>query len=408
MKPFRWWGNQERRIKRKLGYYSTAGKLIRLGFPTLLGMSRSAAPEPKPRRSRSSSGLQAVLVLLLLAVIASPSVTGCGDGRLKQHEQQNKAQAPVATAQSSANTLIDAGATQAPGKRPTDGPTATVALRPTPLPQVPKEDHDYVPDEPKPRAERDWTDRTGNFHVKATLLDIADGIARLQRSNKIVRVSVDKLSDDDFAYVSATGAKSEPRTLTGKIIGVHDGDTIILLDEHDQQHKIRLASIDAPERNQAFGQRAREALSKKVFQKTVQIKWREHDKYGRTIGDLFLDDRWINKEMVQEGWAWHYTKYSDSEELARAEAAARKAGHGLWSKPDAEPPWEFRHNEKTRPAKPVVRAERSNPTPLFSSTPAHSSSSSSSSSNDGDVQVHGYTRKDGTYVKPHTRRRPSR
>jgi endonuclease YncB( thermonuclease family) len=42
--------------------------------------------------------------------------------------------------------------------------------------------------------------------------------------------------------------------LTGCIVGVHDGDTVTLLDSNKQQHKIRLKGIDAPEAHQAFGQ----------------------------------------------------------------------------------------------------------------------------------------------------------
>jgi endonuclease YncB( thermonuclease family) len=332
-------------------------------------------------------------------LFACPITSGCSDSPPKQQPQTATSQA-----------LLSKSAGQQPDRKagaPSDSPAATVAFRPSPLPTEPKADHDYLSDELKPRTERDWADRPGKFHVKASLLDVANGIARLQQPEKVVRVPVDKLSDDDFAFIAAAGVKSEPRTLTGKVIGVHDGDTIILLDEHNRQHKIRLASIDAPEKNQAFGQRAREALSHKIFQKQLRITWREYDKYGRTIGDLYLDDRWINKEMVQEGWAWHYTKYSDSKELADAETTARKSRSGLWEKSDAEPPWEFRHKEKDRPPKPIIRAERSTPAPksaIVDRTPSYSSDSSSG----GDVQVRGYYRKNGTYVQPHTRSRPSR
>ena len=223
----------------------------------------------------------------------------------------------------------------------------------------------------------------------------------------LVRVPLDKLSDDDFAYLAASGVKAESRTLTGRVISVHDGDTLIVLDEHNQQHKIRLGSIDAPELHQAFGQRAREALSNKVFQKDVRITWREHDKYGRTIGDIYLGDRWINKELVDEGWAWHYRKYSDSAELAKAEAQAQRAKAGLWVKPDAEPPWEYRHNEKTRPkSAPVVRTPAPNrESAIVNRTPLYSPPSGG---DDDVVHVKGYTRKDGTHVEPHTRSRPSR
>jgi endonuclease YncB( thermonuclease family) len=63
------------------------------------------------------------------------------------------------------------------------------------------------------------------------------------------------------------GASAE--TLTGTVVGVADGDTITVLDANREQHKIRLAGIDAPEKAQPFGQRSKENLSRLVFDKDV-------------------------------------------------------------------------------------------------------------------------------------------
>lgn len=125
-------------------------------------------------------------------------------------------------------------------------------------------------------------------------------------------------------------------------IGVTDGDTITVLDAEKTQFKIRLNGIDAPESHQAFGQRSKQALSSKVFGKLARIEPHGQDRYGRTIGDVFVDDRYINQEMIQDGWAWHYLKYSDSAELADAEAEARRSSFGLWADANAIAPWEFR------------------------------------------------------------------
>ena len=48
--------------------------------------------------------------------------------------------------------------------------------------------------------------------------------------------------------LAATGAWAD--TLIGRVVGVADGDTITVLDAANQQHKIRLGGIDAPEKNQ--------------------------------------------------------------------------------------------------------------------------------------------------------------
>lgn len=57
--------------------------------------------------------------------------------------------------------------------------------------------------------------------------------------------------------------------VTGRIVGVHDGDTVTVLDAVRQQHKIRLQGIDAPELGQAYGQKSKQHLSDLVFGKDV-------------------------------------------------------------------------------------------------------------------------------------------
>ena len=138
---------------------------------------------------------------------------------------------------------------------------------------------------------------------------------------------------------------ANPETLTGKVVGVSDGDTLTLLVEKTQ-YKIRLAGIDAPEKGQAFGNKAKQALSDKVFGKQVQVRTQGQDQYGRTIGVVWLGKRNVNAEMVREGWAWHYKKYDKSKELADAEVEARKSKRGLWADAKPTPPWDWRAAER--------------------------------------------------------------
>lgn len=70
-------------------------------------------------------------------------------------------------------------------------------------------------------------------------------------------------------------------TVTGRVLGVADGDTITVLDADKVQHKIRLAGIDAPKRKQAFGNRSKESLSGLAFDKTVNVEISKRDRYGR-------------------------------------------------------------------------------------------------------------------------------
>jgi endonuclease YncB( thermonuclease family) len=69
-----------------------------------------------------------------------------------------------------------------------------------------------------------------------------------------------------MAFLVALAAGSAgAETISGKVIGVSDGDTITVLDAERTQYKIRVAGIDAPEKAQPFGQRAKESLSTLVF-----------------------------------------------------------------------------------------------------------------------------------------------
>ena len=130
-------------------------------------------------------------------------------------------------------------------------------------------------------------------------------------------------------------------TITGKVVSAHDGDTLTVL-EGTTQIKVRLAEIDAPELKQAFGQRARQALGERLQGKQVRVEWEKRDKYGRTLGTVYLGEESINLWQVRNGWAWQYKQYSKSETLKRAEEQARKEKVGLWQDVNPVPPWEWR------------------------------------------------------------------
>lgn len=133
--------------------------------------------------------------------------------------------------------------------------------------------------------------------------------------------------------------------ITAKVVGVADGDTITVLNDHTQI-KIRLQGIDCPEKRQAFGTKAKQFTSDMVFGKVVTIKPTDTDRYGRTVAWVLVNGLNLNEEIVLAGFAWHYKKYSKDEDLAEAESEARANKAGLWSDPYAMPPWEFRRSKK--------------------------------------------------------------
>ena len=131
--------------------------------------------------------------------------------------------------------------------------------------------------------------------------------------------------------------------IRGLVVGVSDGDTITVLDDMDKgRFRIRLYGIDAPEKKQDFGQKAKQYLSSRLFRKAVVIRYKEIDRYGRIVGKVYLDNEEINVDMLKNGYAWHYKKYDNSEEYSQAEINSREKGIGLWSLKNPVPPWNFR------------------------------------------------------------------
>jgi len=141
-------------------------------------------------------------------------------------------------------------------------------------------------------------------------------------------------------------------TLTGKVIHIADGDTITILDSSNQQLKIRLGGIDAPEKTQAYGQRSKEHLSGLVQGQQVIVETSKKDKYGRHVGHVLVNDQDVNLEQLRAGLAWYYRQYERElstdlrKNYALAEAEAKEERMGLWSDAQPVPPWKWRHPER--------------------------------------------------------------
>lgn len=128
-----------------------------------------------------------------------------------------------------------------------------------------------------------------------------------------------------------------------KVIGVKDGDTIVVLVE-GKPFTIRLSDIDCPEKKQPFGKRAKLFTSTLCFGKEVKLKGDKYDRYKRLIAEVILPNgKILNKELVKSGLAWHFKKYSKNEEYANLELEARASKIGLWSEENPIAPWEWRH-----------------------------------------------------------------
>lgn len=132
---------------------------------------------------------------------------------------------------------------------------------------------------------------------------------------------------------------------TGKVVAITDGDTIRVLRD-GKEVRVRLEGIDCPEANQAFGTKTKRATSDMAFDKTVTVRVKGVDKYGRLLADVILPDGSIlNRELVRFGYAWWFRKYSSDESLGKLEAEARTAKLGLWAEMNPIPPWDWRRGQ---------------------------------------------------------------
>jgi len=152
---------------------------------------------------------------------------------------------------------------------------------------------------------------------------------------------------------SNTRAIKGETVVTGRVVGVSDGDTITVLDAGNQQHKIRFDGIDAPESRQAFGTRSKQSLSDLVFGQTVTVTSSKTDRYGRTVGSVVVNGQDVGLIQIERGMAWFYRQYAGdlgserARDYERAEERARADRRGLWA--DARPvePWEYRAEART-------------------------------------------------------------
>lgn len=149
---------------------------------------------------------------------------------------------------------------------------------------------------------------------------------------------------------------------------VIDGDTVVAITDDARSFRLRLADIDAPERDQRWGAEATQMLSKMALGKSANVRVKDTDRYGRLVATVFINDKNVNRAMVRDGHAWVYRKYLRDLGLPDLEAAAREDRKGLWANVDAIEPSRWRRGERhtnseyvpERLPAPSVKKSRSN------------------------------------------------
>ncbi|REC40000.1 thermonuclease family protein [Chryseobacterium sp. 5_R23647] len=128
-----------------------------------------------------------------------------------------------------------------------------------------------------------------------------------------------------------------------KVIGIKDGDTVVVLLSDNNQKTLRLAEVDCPEIGQPFGKNAKQFTSDRVFGKWIDFVETDSDRYGRTIAKIFYDNhKYLSEELIKAGLGWWYFIYSDNKNLGIFEKVAKQRRFGLWQDENAISPWDWR------------------------------------------------------------------
>jgi endonuclease YncB( thermonuclease family) len=151
-----------------------------------------------------------------------------------------------------------------------------------------------------------------------------------------------------IAWLSATSAMAT--TMTGVVFVVIDGDTVLFKPDHAHVAsrtfmKLRLADIDAPEKEQPQGDVATRVLTELVLNQHVEVDIVATDSYGRSIARIQMGAVQVNVELVRRGVAWASTRARSDAALMDAQGEARRERRGLWQAADPTPPWVWRRTQ---------------------------------------------------------------
>ena len=139
-------------------------------------------------------------------------------------------------------------------------------------------------------------------------------------------------------------------TLLCLVVGVFDGDTLAARCGQPSaygQMTIRIAAIDAPEKNQAFGRASRQALADLCHGQQATIRLTDIDRYNRTVADVRCQGQDAGQYMVGAGMAWVYDRYAKGHsDLYFFQENAQAARRGLWQDAHPVPPWQWGNRKR--------------------------------------------------------------
>lgn len=166
-------------------------------------------------------------------------------------------------------------------------------------------------------------------------------------------------------FALATAPAASAAALKGFVTGVTDGDTITVRDSRKQQHTVRLAGVDAPERGQPYGEQALQRTRALLLNRPVNVFWFKQEAGGRKVGVVYVSmparenceapcQLNVGLTLIEEGLAWQNRLDAGKavaiphDEYKRQELAARTARIGLWADEAPVAPWTWRKQAQAR------------------------------------------------------------
>lgn len=127
------------------------------------------------------------------------------------------------------------------------------------------------------------------------------------------------------------------------VFKVIDGDTFYCYDSNNNELKVRLIGIDTPETRNRFkkkkgyyGVEAKNYLTELILNQSVKLEFDldKYDQYNRVLAYAYLDDKFVNAELVKNGFARIMTIQPNSkyaELFYELQVRARENKIGLWA-----------------------------------------------------------------------------